>query len=396
MNTKFRDTDIQIHITEDQKRAFIQGAEVLQNKEKEAHKKTYTLKMCNIKITKRGYIHIQKYMKGIHIRISTHLKDTPQNRAYVLEHGEVFVKKELRARGYAMFEAERMPDEFLFESMESVQEAIAPDIKENTQVKYNTFTRQIKKTYPHLRTNNIDRNFLHNYALLLHEKGHSKSDIRFKIGFILRAVNDYNLYFSLPTINRGDLHIKKMGKQSEDKEGFSEDELMQLVEEATDSELKLYLTIATHTGARVGEIMALTNEDIDFKKETIRINKTKADNGKITEPKTKNSNRIIPFLNANFKNMLQGLIGNKKGALFSMNRARLQHLWKALLEKIQMKMRPIYNIRHSFASIALQKTDNIKAVQQTLGHSDVTTTLRHYIVQKNALTFNFEGGKNAL
>lgn len=372
--------EITMKVQDADKRAFMQT-------EKKAEK-PIVLTIKNIKISKRGYIYIQKYTNGLHIRVSTHLKDTEANKKYVLEHGDIFMRKELAKRGYNVFEPQRMPDEYLYESMEHLTDAIACDLKEATHRKYACFTEQMKKAFPHLRTNNVDRNFLHNYALKLHHKGASKSNIKFKISFILRAVNDYNLFFSLPTISKNDIHIKKMGRNIKEKEGFTADELIKLVEEAENEQLKLYLAIASHTGARVGEILALNGSDVDFNTETIRINKTRARNGKITEPKTQSANRVIGFLNESFKEKLQKLMPRRKGAIFTITSTQLQTLWKKLLTKLRFKKRPIYNIRHSFASIALQKTENITAVQQTLGHTDISTTLRHYIIARNPLKFN--------
>ncbi len=59
---------------------------------------------------------------------------------------------------------------------------------------------------------------------------------------------------------------------------------------------KAFFSTLYYSGARKGELLALTWEDINFEEKTINIHKTKY-NRQVTEPKTKASNRIIMLPN---------------------------------------------------------------------------------------------------
>ena len=86
------------------------------------------------------------------------------------------------------------------------------------------------------------------------------------------------------------------------------------------------------TGARLGEVLALTAEDFDFMKNTVRINKSyQRLEGKdlITTPKTPKSNRIIKmpkFLVEEIKEYISMLYGYKKtDRLFQVTKSFLHH-----------------------------------------------------------------------
>ena len=54
--------------------------------------------------------------------------------------------------------------------------------------------------------------------------------------------------------------------------------------------------VAWSTGLRAGELLALTVADLDFGRETIRVNKASDDNTReIRRPKTKNSVALLPM-----------------------------------------------------------------------------------------------------
>ena len=86
------------------------------------------------------------------------------------------------------------------------------------------------------------------------------------------------------------------------------------------------------TGARLGEVLALTAEDFDFIKNTVRINKSyQRLEGKdlITTPKTPKSNRVIKmpkFLAEEIKEYISMLYGYKKtDRLFQVTKSFLHH-----------------------------------------------------------------------
>lgn len=174
------------------------------------------------------------------------------------------------------------------------------------------------------------------------------------------------------------------------------------------------------TGCRVGELIGLRWEDVDFKNNTISINHNliyrQQDDGKcemhITTPKTESGKRVIPMLDAvkqafleeRKKQMKDGFsdceIDGYKGFIFTnrfgyvhnpmtINRA-IKRIYEAynkeeVIEAEKERREPIliphfsvHNLRHTFCTRFCENENNIKIIQEIMGHSDITTTMNVY------------------
>ena len=111
----------------------------------------------------------------------------------------------------------------------------------------------------------------------------------------------------------------KMGKEkSKEMLFWTKDEYLKFIEYVADKPVSFYaFEIFYWCGLRMGELLALTPEDFDFKNNTIRINKSyQRLEGKdvITDPKTPKSNRTIvmpEFLGEEIESYLSMLYGLK-------------------------------------------------------------------------------------
>ena len=114
------------------------------------------------------------------------------------------------------------------------------------------------------------------------------------------------------------------------------------------------------TGARLGEVLALTAEDFDFVKNTVRINKSyQRLEGKdlITTPKTPKSNRVIKmpkFLVEEIKEYISILYGYKKtDRLFQVTKSFLHHEMERGCKLSGVKKIRIHDLRHSHISLLI-------------------------------------------
>ena len=159
-----------------------------------------------------------------------------------------------------------------------------------------------------------------------------------------------------------------------------------------------------HTGLRCGELLALEWSDIDFESKTVSINKNLAkvknrDTGKDTSKstlqvkgtKTSSSNRIIP-LNSKAINALRELqmiyrqcgikskyvACSQKGGFLTNN--RMHNLLERMLKHTGIdKPLTIHQLRHTFASRALNAGVSISVVSKWMGHASISTTYNIYI-----------------
>lgn len=183
---------------------------------------------------------------------------------------------------------------------------------------------------------------------------------------------------------------------------YTKDELKRFLNVAKDTSLKKYtlFRLLAFSGIRIGECLALTWHDLDYKNNTIAINKTLArvkNKLVIQTPKTKASNRVIS-LDAETMQVLKMWQLEQRKQLFklginSMNKHQLifsngnnEYIYSDTIRKTiksiakKAGIHPItsHGFRHTHATLLFASGMDIKQVQARLGHSNVQTTLNIY------------------
>jgi len=74
---------------------------------------------------------------------------------------------------------------------------------------------------------------------------------------------------------------------------LEKNEIPNILNKIKNNTVRSIAILQLHTGMRIGEVLALTPNDVDFKNKTISINKTKLTNGEVSSPKTLSSIRTI-------------------------------------------------------------------------------------------------------
>ncbi len=165
---------------------------------------------------------------------------------------------------------------------------------------------------------------------------------------------------------------------------FTQQEINKILAHAT-GYMKNFIKLILNTGIRPGEAIALEWGDINYDRRTIDISKTLS-RAVENDPKTKNSNREIDMLKK-AKEALQDqylLTKDQQKIFMSMfhkpffSSDIIAKLFKEMLIEIGIPTRPLYNLRHTFASQAITKGVNILWVSRMLGHKDVNITLQVY------------------
>ena len=222
---------------------------------------------------------------------------------------------------------------------------------------------------------------------------------------IVKNTLDYALRLGMIESNPM-LYVIKPKKQTtiSDKHGnyYNKDELKKFLAAAKDTDLKKYtlFRLLAYSGIRAGECLALTWHDLDYKNNTIAINKTyaKTNNGiKIQTPKTKASIRKVSLdvetiqvlkewqLNQRKQLLKVGINAmNKRQLIFSNNKNSFiaNETVRLAIHQIAKKagIYPIttHGFRHTHATLLFASGMDIKQVQARLGHSNVQTTLNIY------------------
>lgn len=206
-------------------------------------------------------------------------------------------------------------------------------------------------------------------------------------------------------VNRENRQIEVLSKANQKK-------IMKYIQEHfTFRNFGIYICLST--GIRIGEICALTWEDIDIENGVIHIRKTIqriyiVEDGKrrteliIDSPKTKNSIREVP-ISRDLLRMLKPIkkIVNPKFYVLT-NEAKpteprtYRSFYKKFMEHIEVPVIKFHGLRHSFATRCIESKCDYKTVSVLLGHSNISTTLNLYVhpnmeQKKKAIEQMFKG-----
>lgn len=150
--------------------------------------------------------------------------------------------------------------------------------------------------------------------------------------------------------------------------------------------------LCLYTGLRLGELLALTWDDIDFSKCLLSVDKTvyegKDEEGSFCKivgmPKTVSSMRSIP-LPKQLVPMLRNLKRMSKSKYVVSDKERsvsirvYQRNFSKLLERLGIEHKGFHSLRHTFATRALECGMDVKTLSEILGHKNVSVTLNRYV-----------------
>ena len=158
----------------------------------------------------------------------------------------------------------------------------------------------------------------------------------------------------------------------------------------------LGIYICLSAGMRIGEICALTWDDLDVENGIIHVRKTIQriyvieEHRKYTEvildtPKTKNSIREIPMT----KNLLKMIRPIKKivnGNFYVLTNEpkpteprTYRNYYKQFMQSLGLPLIKFHGLRHSFATRCIESKCDYITVSVLLGHSNICTTLNLYV-----------------
>ena len=241
--------------------------------------------------------------------------------------------------------------------------------------------------------NNININNINSY-IALKKKTLTNTTLNLHIALIKQM---FKSAFENEVITNNKLaNIKRLKNDEKEITSFSITDEKKLINYCINSnkDYKYFgIILSFCTGLRIGELLALTWDDIDFKNKTIFINKS-ISRAKVngiyqnitTVPKTSKSKRIIPISNQltillkklKIKHISDYVVSTKDGN--QMLTRTYQHIFNRLEKKVGVnKILNFHSIRHTFATRAIESGMDIKTLSEILGHSSTTITLNRYV-----------------
>lgn len=174
-------------------------------------------------------------------------------------------------------------------------------------------------------------------------------------------------------------------KRAEEMQFWTTEEYHTFRKYVTDPRSYMAFEMLYYTGMRIGELLALSPSDIDFRAHTVTIKKTLyRQNGEniITAPKTPKSNRVIAlpdFLCAELVEYMGAMQGMKQDSqLFPCLKYFLRDEINGACKKSGVKRIRLHDLRHSHASLLIEHGFSPLLIAERLGHENIETTLNTY------------------
>ncbi len=221
---------------------------------------------------------------------------------------------------------------------------------------------------------------------------------RFKLAISQEQVNKN------PTL--GVILPKQKNIKNSEIQYFSEEQCKELIKESRRTQgsnnLNVYrlgelVPFLIFTGLRIGEAIALEWKDIDCDNKTISVNKNvvevkSQDTDKYIlkkqdSTKTDSSTRIVPISNNAMEciKKLKEINGDKKFVFASqtgkyLSPSNFNRMFRGIQKALNYKViLGVHSLRHTFATLMLNKGIDVKIVSELLGHSNVSVTYNIYI-----------------
>lgn len=148
---------------------------------------------------------------------------------------------------------------------------------------------------------------------------------------------------------------------------ITREEETKLLNASNSNNFKTLIIFYVETGVRRSEALTIELTDIDYENSCILIRGTK----------TANSQRHVP-ISTRLKKLLQDFYPMSKTMLFTFNKDYVTRKFKAVCRRANIEDVCVHSLRHTFTTRCQEKSIDIVALKNWLGHADISTTINIY------------------
>ncbi|WP_417887921.1 site-specific tyrosine recombinase/integron integrase [Zunongwangia sp.] len=193
------------------------------------------------------------------------------------------------------------------------------------------------------------------------------------------AIKYLSVYCNLPDFDATDYNRPKKSKYLPTV--LSDQEILNLIQVTRNLKHRTVIALLYSGGLRIGELLSLKVNDIDFSRNIIHVKQAKGRKDRIVSL----SERIKPLLH-NYIHTYSPkklLIEGRDSTAYTPSSVRAFLYRSCKLARIYKKVTP-HTLRHSYATHMLENGVDIRYIQELLGHSKPETTMIYtHVAQKD-------------
>ena len=285
-----------------------------------------------------------------------------------------------------------------------------PGVRESTRKCYEDRIRlHILPALGHIKLNKLTENDLQQFYTNLKKSGRLKQPEVYGPGLSDRMVRSCHATCRAALEKAKEMHLisrnpaigrKLPPKKAREMQVLTPEEIQRFLLQAKVDRFYEMFLLELCTGMRRGELLALEWRDLNFKTGELRIDKQVIYlNGKTVcnRPKTKESMRtvVLPPSLVEVLKEYKKTVDSKlmfpsplKGGDEYRNPCSVGSAMKMILERAGCKHVRFHDLRHTFATMALENGMDIKTLSSVIGHKSSATTLDIYAHTTDAMQHN--------
>jgi len=174
------------------------------------------------------------------------------------------------------------------------------------------------------------------------------------------------------------------GGRKEEREVYTKKEVELMIKEGN-SFISFFVQVMVSLGLRSGEMIGIKFSDINFKQGTLRVQRS-IRFGVISKPKSGICRDVeiphellIKLYERKKVSKSDWIFTNSKGSYFGDCSHVTRRHFKPLLERLGIRYKTIYSLRHTYATLSLQGGQTIAYISKQLGHKEISTTFQYYV-----------------
>ena len=254
--------------------------------------------------------------------------------------------------------------------------------KKSFKEDFSFFKNHILPNFGDLYLNEISKIKITSLHLKLKDNNKLSNSVANKLVKFLSYAYNLAILWEIPNVTVNPAKNIKLFKDNEAKERYlTNDEinrLLMVASKCSNKQIKPFLEFLLLSGARKSEVLNAKWEDVDMINNVFTISQTKA--GKIRRVPI--SNKLKEVLNSlpkyNDTYIFTSMITNKP-------MRDIDYYWYKIRKEANLNDVRIHDLRHTFASILVNKGISLYEVQKLLGHSSITMTQRYAHLSNESL-----------